>query len=55
MANGFTLDNAVKTGLAFFRQMKANDACPFFKALGDLVVTGPTQTNVMDIRIILVS
>ncbi len=31
------------------------DAKIFFEALGDLIVTGPTHTNVMDIRIILVS
>jgi hydroxypyruvate reductase len=31
-----------------------NDATPFFAALGDLVVTGPTQTNVNDFRVILV-
>lgn len=28
-----------------------NDAYPFFKALGDLVVTGPTGTNVTDLAI----
>jgi len=31
-----------------------NDAYPFFKKLGDLLMTGPTRTNVMDVRIILV-
>jgi hydroxypyruvate reductase len=31
-----------------------NDAYGFFSALGDLVVTGPTRTNVNDYRIILV-
>jgi hydroxypyruvate reductase len=28
-----------------------NDAYPFFQALGDLVVTGPTGTNVTDLAI----
>ncbi|MBA3012282.1 MAG: glycerate kinase [Proteobacteria bacterium] len=55
VAHGFTLDNAAKLGLDITDYMKRNDAYPFFKALGDLVITGPTQTNVMDIRIILVS
>lgn len=32
-----------------------NDAYPFFKALGDLVITGPTGTNVSDIFIALVN
>lgn len=31
-----------------------NDAYPFFEALGDLVITGPTGTNVMDLMLVLV-
>jgi glycerate 2-kinase len=31
-----------------------NNAYPFFQALGDLVVTGPTETNVGDLQILLV-
>jgi glycerate 2-kinase len=31
-----------------------NDSYHYFKALGDLVITGPTNTNVMDVRLILV-
>jgi hydroxypyruvate reductase len=31
-----------------------NDAYRYFEALGDLIVTGPTGTNVMDVRLILV-
>jgi glycerate 2-kinase len=31
-----------------------NDAYPFFEAAGGLVVTGLTQTNVMDVRVLLV-
>jgi glycerate 2-kinase len=31
-----------------------NDSCTFFERLGDLVVTGPTRTNVNDFRAILV-
>jgi hydroxypyruvate reductase len=31
-----------------------NDGYGFFSALGDLVVTGPTRTNVNDYRVILV-
>ncbi len=34
--------------------LAANDAYPFFAALGDLVVTGPTLTNVNDFRAILI-
>ena len=28
---------------------------PFFAALGDLLLTGPTGTNVMDLRLLLIS
>jgi hydroxypyruvate reductase len=31
-----------------------NDSFHYFEGLGDLVVTGPTNTNVMDVRLILV-
>jgi hydroxypyruvate reductase len=31
-----------------------NDGYGFFSALGNLVVTGPTRTNVNDYRVILV-
>ena len=35
--------------------LAVNDAHPFFAALGDQVVTGPTLTNVNDFRAILVA
>ena len=31
-----------------------NDASAFFEATGDLLLTGPTLTNVNDVRVILV-
>jgi hydroxypyruvate reductase len=36
------------------RHLAANDAYGLFAALDDLVVTGPTRTNVNDFRAILV-
>nr|MBP7322608.1 hypothetical protein [Deltaproteobacteria bacterium] len=30
-----------------------NDSYHFFEQLGDLVITGPTRTNVMDMRLLL--
>jgi hydroxypyruvate reductase len=36
------------------RLLADNDGYGFFSALGDLVVTGPTRTNVNDYRVILV-
>ena len=37
------------------RLLERHDAWQFFHALGDLVVTGPTRTNVNDYRAILIS
>jgi hydroxypyruvate reductase len=30
-----------------------NDSYHYFETLGDLVITGPTNTNVMDVRLLL--
>ncbi len=50
-----TLDRARKAGLASPDAYLAdNDAYHFFQALGDLVITGPTGTNVGDVVILLV-
>jgi hydroxypyruvate reductase len=35
------------------RYLDENDSYHYFEALGDLIVTGPTGGNVMDVRIIL--
>lgn len=37
------------------RYLDANDSYHYFEPLGDLVKTGPTDTNVMDVRLILVA
>ena len=34
--------------------LEDNDAYPFLEGTGDLLMTGPTKTNVMDVRIVLV-
>lgn len=49
-----TIDRANLMGLNAKAHLENNDAYPFFKKLGDLLITGPTHTNVMDVRIILV-
>ena len=49
-----TLARAAKAGLDARAYLDANDAYSFFAALGDLVVSGPTLTNVNDFRAILV-
>jgi hydroxypyruvate reductase len=50
-----TIDRAGRAGLrAPDEYLADNDAYRFFEALGDLVVTGPTGTNVGDILVLLV-
>jgi glycerate 2-kinase len=48
-----TLARARAAGLGASALLKQNNAFVFFEALGDLVVTGPTLTNVNDFRAIL--
>ena len=48
-----TLERAKKLGLDATEMLAANNAHAFFAALGDLVVTGPTGTNVNDLRVIV--
>ena len=50
-----TLARAAALGLAPRSFLDRNDAYGFFDALGDLVVTGPTFTNVNDFRAMLIS
>jgi hydroxypyruvate reductase len=49
-----TLQRAAAQGLDAPSLLDNNDGYGFFAALGDLVVTGPTRTNVNDFRAILV-
>ncbi len=49
-----TLQRAARKHLDAAVQLDQNDAYRFFEATGDLVVTGPTRTNVNDYRVILV-
>ncbi len=54
IADHQTLARAKAAGLDPDAHLLNNDAYPFFNQLNDLVITGPTRTNVMDIRLILV-
>ncbi len=49
-----TLSRAAAHGMKIERYLDRNDAHGFFSALGDLVVTGPTYTNVNDFRALLI-
>jgi hydroxypyruvate reductase/glycerate 2-kinase len=48
------LSTAAAQGLAPAEFLKRHDAYSFFAATGDLLQTGLTQTNVMDVRVILI-
>jgi hydroxypyruvate reductase len=50
-----SLARAAKRKLDPTKLLDNNDGYGFFSALGDLVVTGPTRTNVNDYRVILVT
>ena len=50
-----SIARAAKAGLHAAKLLANNDGYGFFKALDDLVVTGPTRTNVNDFRAILIN
>lgn len=54
IADGETLARARGKGLDSLDYLHRNDSYTFFKALDDLLITGPTRTNVMDVRVILI-
>ncbi|PUE17872.1 glycerate kinase [Limnohabitans sp. WS1] len=49
-----TLTRALALGHKVDEHLQRNDAYGFFEPLGDLVITGPTHTNVNDFRAMLV-
>jgi glycerate-2-kinase len=54
VADAATLAKAASLGLDPAAFLARNDAYSFFAATGDLLRTGLTQTNVMDVRVLLV-
>jgi glycerate 2-kinase len=54
IAEGKTVERARKLRLDPSRFLNENDSYHFFQALDDLIITGPTYTNVMDLRVVLV-
>jgi hydroxypyruvate reductase/glycerate 2-kinase len=54
VGDGATLRRAAAAGLDPGAFLERHDAYSFFDATGDLLRTGLTQTNVMDVRVILV-
>lgn len=54
VVDGTTLARAAQAGLDARRYLDDNDAYPFLEKVDDLLKTGPTNTNVMDIRVVLI-
>lgn len=54
-ADTTTVQRAATAGLDIRKHQADNDAYPLFKTLGDLLITGPTGTNVMDLHVVLVN
>jgi hydroxypyruvate reductase len=55
IADGTTMERARKLGLDAELYIRENNSYHFFKQLDDLIITGPTFTNVMDLRLVIVS
>ena len=50
-----TLSHATKSGLNAMAYLDAHDSYSFFEGVNGLISTGPTCTNVNDLRMILIT
>ena len=50
-----TMTKAEELGLDYGQYLDANDSYHFFNKTNELFITGPTKTNVMDLRVILIA
>lgn len=53
IADGTTVSRAQEQGIDPTAALSHFDAFPFFEALGDAIITGPTGNNVRDLRLML--
>jgi hydroxypyruvate reductase len=54
MADSTTTERVRRAGLSIDEALAANDSYTLLGALGDLIRTGPTETNVGDLQVLLV-
>jgi len=54
VVDGSSAARARRQGLDPQRYLREHDSYHFFEALGDLIITGPTNTNVNDLTFVLV-
>lgn len=55
VVNAGLYDSARSLGLDIDAALKANDSYTYFKKAGGLLMTGPTNTNVCDVQVLLVN
>jgi glycerate-2-kinase len=55
IVDGETSTKASEAGLSIEKLLAENDSYSFFERIGDMIVTGPTGTNVNDLALILTS
>lgn len=53
ICDGQTIERALAKKIKAIDYLMDNNAYPFFKELDDLLIIGPTNTNVMDLRLVL--
>ena len=49
-----TVRRGLQAGMIAAEYLRNNDSFHFFEKTGELLITGPTKTNVMDVRVVLV-
>lgn len=55
IADNTTLSRSIRFGAQYLQEcLRNNNSYDYFRRLGDLVITGPTRTNVMDLHLILI-
>jgi hydroxypyruvate reductase len=54
LVDSYTSARGKAAGMEAAEFLKNNDAYHFFEKTKDLLMTGPTKTNVMDVRLVLV-
>jgi glycerate 2-kinase len=54
LVDAYSLKRASRLGLDAEKALAENDSYSFFAKLGDLIITGPTGTNVNDISVIVI-
>ena len=54
LADSSSVARGERLGLSATRHLAHNNAYPYCQAVGDLLVTGPTQTNVNDLILVFI-